>query len=192
MTKWAKTNLSRRATDKQEWKRMVKDNFYIYNQNLLDKAMTAAAEDASDLLVQEAKDRCPVDTYSLEDAIVKKQRRGYGKGSQFYIIEVEDRPMYDDTSSYFMVKDEATGQWKRVHGEPRRRKEPRTTREYAQFVNANIEPYGEQSIGPKSQMKAAWTGKVVGGGFIERAILDNQEAVNDIIRDIMEETFTRL
>lgn len=156
---------------------MIKDNFIVPSQKAMQQVLIEADDTISKRIQEEAKDRCPIDTYSLEDSIVVKHRRGYGK--TISVVEIEDRPR---TSGVLNENGDDVASLN----------DAKTTGEYGPIVNRNFTPIGFIVPSKKSMGKKQIHGpSTVGGGFIERAITENEQLYKDMLEDIVYEVFER-
>ena len=160
------------AYESRDMEKQIRESPFSPNKKQYRELLKKAHGEISEYILMEAKARCPVDYGNLEDAIVLRiPRTAFYK--QLAFIEVENRPI---------PQDENEGEWGP-------RKKPRTTHEYSYWANELIEPAGPKNLGPKSQAKQNSTTVQVGGKFIERAILENEEVVETIMQDLLEEMF---
>jgi hypothetical protein len=68
-------------------------------------------------------------------------------------------------------------------------KQPRSVGDYAYFVHEHVTPYGPEKLGPRSQEKQLSTLYQVGGGFLDRAAEEIEDAyfesVSSMIADLL-------
>lgn len=176
-TRYQKRTLTQFNPNQTKWNKTIKDNFIVPSQKAMQQVLIEADDAISKRIQEEAKDRCPIDTYSLEDSIVVKHRKRYGK--TISVIEIEDRPrtsgvLNEDGDDIASIND------------------AKTTGEYGPLVNDNFTPIGNTEPSEKSRRKKQKHGSpTVGGGFIERAITENEQLYKDMLDKIAYEVFER-
>lgn len=130
-----------------------------YSQRQILQVMRDEAREIAD----KAKENAPVDEGFLEDAIQVIEDRDGINGRTRISVQVDPDAMDDRGQSIF---------------------------EYAVLVNALLAPFGSGywNLGKKSQAKDAGRG-VVGGKFIERAVVSRQSIIGRKINEIARRIF---
>lgn len=153
-------------------KRTTRTSFKIFDRTDIERLMdnyrakvaqiVEAAEDAyweaAKFVVDEAVMRAPVDTHLMEKSIYASELRG--RGSYRVALEVDGSLKYEKTG--------------------------KTVAEVFKYIHDAMIPEGsELGLGPKSRRKQAAVPVVVGGGFLRRAIDENEGEIRQIIQRIV-------
>lgn len=105
-----------------------------------------------------ARENAPVDKGDLEKAIKMRDAGGGRSGSSGRFLR-KSIEIYIDQE---MSSSDGSG---------------KTVGDYAYEMHEYLTPYGSLNLGPKSVSKQAFTGGLVGGGFLERAIDEISETL---------------
>jgi len=125
-----------------------------------------ALQEAVDLIKEESVSRAPVDTGDLEECHETKVHAFKALKKVVGIVYIDDSKMHE------------------FHYTP--------TSSYAIIMHEHLAPYGsgEYHMREKSLKKSA-AGHDVGGKFLLRALEDNRERINEIIRERLAAVFQR-
>lgn len=143
----------------------------VANLHALGAAVEEVAEDAVAEAVaylrEESVARCPVDTSDLEKCHDWKVKTFKNLGKTVGYVYINDDLM--DHSS--------------EHDVP--------TSQYGFYVHEAMEPFGHIQRGPATIAKDGSSQYLVGGKFMERATLENEDQVNNIIAARLREAFKK-
>jgi hypothetical protein len=148
------------------------EDYKVSAGNIMEACKDAYWE-AGEFIVQQASDMCPVDTETMESAI--------------FVVDLGNaRSAYQEKFTLHIGYDPGI-----AYPSPRY-KDGRTTGSVFEYIHELITPEGDKQLGKKSEAKQGRVDVIVGGGFMRRAIEDNENEIREIIKASVQRSLSEM